>query len=59
VTVATSARTHTPGDAERWHPRVADGGINSLVATNRRQTTALDEDRFAELFDTFEVSRFG
>jgi len=45
--------------AERGHPAVADDDINSLVTNNLRRTTDLDEDRFAALFDTFEVSRFG
>jgi restriction endonuclease Mrr len=46
-------------DAARGRPSVLDGSVRRLVEQNRRQATELDEERFAEQFDTMDVERFG
>lgn len=45
--------------ADRSHPTILDGDVAQLVTDNLRRTTDLDEETFAETFESVDVERFG
>jgi len=45
--------------ARRGRPDIMEGAVRRLIQENRRQTTELDEEEFADVFDTIDVHRFG
>nr|WP_244605328.1 restriction endonuclease [Halorhabdus rudnickae] len=45
--------------ARRGRPEVMEGSVRRLLEKNRRQTTELDEEKFADVFDAMDVHRFG
>jgi restriction endonuclease Mrr len=45
--------------ARLGRPDIIQGAVRRLVAENRRQTIDLDEEEFADVFDTIDVHRFG
>lgn len=45
--------------AARGHPDTMEGSVRRLIEENRRHTTELAENTFAEQFDEIDIHRFG
>ena len=45
--------------ASRGRPTIMEGSVRRLIRQNRRQTTALNDAAFEDVFDELEIHRFG